>query len=137
MLRPYIDRPLSLRPDREDGDPLDRLPRALRVEREPPQRRAVGPPPLDPRRRRHAEPIHVENAAAHAELRDFGHGRHAGVPHLLEAPHHLTEGTAPRSPPPPHGGSPPPPPAPRGRATAGCPRAPPARRSAPPTRVPS
>src|SRR5437868_2354338 len=91
MLRPSDVCPLSLRFDRQHGDPLDRFPRSLRVEIERPDRRDVVPPPLDTRRCRHPEPVHVEDAATHAELRHFGHGRHAGIPHLLEAPHHVGE----------------------------------------------
>src|SRR5437764_4779910 len=91
MLRPYVTNAPSLRSDRQHGDPVHRFPRSLRVEIERAQRRDVVSPPFDPRRRRHAEPVHVEDAAAHAELRDLGHRRYAGVPHLLEAPHHVGE----------------------------------------------
>src|SRR2546421_307410 len=91
MLRPYVIHPRSLRPDRQHGDPLDRLPRSLRVEIERAQRRDVVSPPFDARRRRHPEPVHIEDAAPSAELRDLGQRRHAGVPHLLEAPHHVGE----------------------------------------------
>ena len=41
-------------------------------------------PPLEPRRRRHAEAVDVEDAAAHAELGDLGDGRHPAVSHRLE-----------------------------------------------------
>src|SRR5437764_5852930 len=91
MLRRYVGHRRALGPDRKHRDALDRLPRSLRVEIERAQRRDVVSPPFDPRRRRHAEPVHVEDAAAHAELRDLGHRRYAGVPHLLEAPHHVGE----------------------------------------------
>ena len=58
--------------------------RALGGEVEPPDRADIVAPPLQPRRRRHAEAVHVEDAAPHAELRDLGHRRHPLVAHLLE-----------------------------------------------------
>src|SRR6266700_2140117 len=91
MLRPYVAYPPSLGAHRQDGDPLDRLGGPLRIQIEGPERRDVVSPPFDPRRRRHPEAVHVEDAAAHAELRHLGHGRHAGVPHLFEAPYHVRE----------------------------------------------
>src|SRR5437879_12435428 len=99
--------PRSLALHRQYRDPFDRLPGSLRVEIERPQRQDLVAPPLDPRRRRHPEPVHVEDAAAHAELRDLGDRRHARVAHPAQPPHALTQRPPPPSPLPP---SPPPPP---------------------------
>src|SRR2546422_8414519 len=45
---------------------LFRSPGSLSVKIERPQRQDLVAPPLDPRRRRHPEAVHVEDAAAHA-----------------------------------------------------------------------
>ena len=52
---------------------LQLLERALGGEVEPADGGDVVAPPLEPRRRRHPEAVDVEDAAAHAELRDLGH----------------------------------------------------------------
>src|SRR5256886_8607805 len=68
------------RPPRSTLFPYTTLFRSI----ERPQRQDLVAPPLDPRRRRHPEPVHVEDAAAHAELRDLGDRRHARVAHLAD-----------------------------------------------------
>ena len=89
-MRPYTGRdPLGAH--RQDRDTLDRLPRALGVQIERAQRHDVIAGPLDPSRRRHPEPVHIEDAAAHAELGDLGHRGDAIVRHRSEPPHDLRE----------------------------------------------
>src|SRR2546426_4365014 len=95
MLRPYAARAYPLAPYRQYRDPFDRLPGSLRVEIERPQRQDLVAPPLDPRRRRHPEAVQVEDAAAHAELRDLGDRRHARVAHLAQPPHDVTQRLSP------------------------------------------
>ena len=73
MLRPHTASP-ALRLHRQHRHPFDRFARPLRIEIEAPERNNVVAPPLDARRRRHAEPVHVEDAAADAELCHFSHG---------------------------------------------------------------
>ena len=51
----------------------------------------VVPPPLDARRCRHAEPVHVHDPAAHAELGHLGDRRDPIVAHALEGRHDLAE----------------------------------------------
>src|SRR6266496_1628541 len=97
MLRPYRTRPLSLGSHRQNRHPLDRVTGPLRVEIKAPQRDDFVAPPFQTRRGRHPEAVHVEDAAAHAELRDFRHGGHTAVSHGLEAPDGVAERTAPRS----------------------------------------
>src|SRR5438445_4899638 len=101
MVRPYGAGEL-LRPRRQDRHPLDQLPpfpsRALRVEIERTQRHDVVARPLDPGRRRHPKAVHVEDPAPHAELRDLGDRRHAGVTHRAEAVHDVSETPDPLTP---------------------------------------
>ncbi|PYP31099.1 MAG: hypothetical protein DMD49_08770, partial [Gemmatimonadetes bacterium] len=55
--------------------------RALCVEVEAAQGHDLVAPPLDSGRARHPEAVHVDDPAAHAELRHVGHRRHALVAH--------------------------------------------------------
>ena len=77
---------------------LQLLQRALGREIEPANRGDVVAPPLDPGRRRHAEAVHVEDAAPDAELGDLGDRRHPAVAHPLErlAPRRPAGGARPR-----------------------------------------
>ena len=68
--------------------------RALGGQVEPADRRHVVAPPLEPRRRRHPEAVHVEDAAADAELGDLGHRRHPAVAHPLERLGHVARRAA-------------------------------------------
>src|SRR3989449_1151459 len=85
MRRPYWRHHRSLRSHGENRDPLDRFAGTLRVEIERAERLDVVSPPLEPRRCRHPEPIHVEDPTAHTELGHFGHGRDANVTHRLKS----------------------------------------------------
>src|SRR6266571_3809864 len=93
MLRPYAVRAYPLAPYGQHRHPSDRLPRSLGVKIERPQRQDLVAPPLDSRRRRHAEAVHIEDAAAHAELRHLGHGRYARVAHLAQPAQAVTQWT--------------------------------------------
>jgi len=83
--------PPSLGSHRQNRRPLDRLARALRIQIEAPDRSHVISPPLETRRSRHPEPVHVQDPAAHAELRHFSHGRNPLVPHVREASHDVAQ----------------------------------------------
>src|SRR2546430_4580593 len=85
------------RPPRSTLFPYTTLFRSI----ERPQRQDLVAPPLDPRRRRHPEAVQVEDAAAHAELRDLGDRRHARVAHLAQPPHDVTQRLPPPLPLPP------------------------------------
>src|SRR6266566_3721275 len=74
----------GFRTHRQDRDTVQRFTRALRVEIEAAHGRHFIAPPLDPRRRSHAEPIDVEDPTANAVLRDFGDGGDTRITHRIE-----------------------------------------------------
>src|SRR5256885_8257534 len=84
MLRLYMCNARLFAAHRKNRHAAYGLTRPLRIEVEAADRRDLVAPPLDARRRRHTEPIDVENAATDTVLRDFGHCRHALVTHCIE-----------------------------------------------------
>ncbi len=76
----------------EDGDLLDRLPRALRGEIEAPNRVQLVSPPFESRGRRHAEPVDVDDAAPNAEFSYFGDRGYSTVAHELQGGRCLGKG---------------------------------------------
>src|SRR6266516_7506692 len=69
---------------RQDGQSVQRVTGALRVEIEAACGDHLVTPPFDARRRRHPESVDIENPAADAVLGDFGHRRHPLVAHGIE-----------------------------------------------------
>ncbi len=96
--RRRIGRPRDAPPrgpaEREDGDLVHRIAGPLRGQVEDPDRLEVVSPPLEPGGVRHPEAVHIDDAAAHAELGDLGHGGHARVAHGIERGRDIGEGGA-------------------------------------------
>src|SRR6266576_956280 len=80
MLRPYIPTTTVLTLHRKDGQSVQRVTGALRVEIEAARGDHLVTPPFDARRRRHPKSVDIENPAADTVLGDRGLGK---VPFLF------------------------------------------------------